>query len=93
MLAAAGRTFDDVVDVTYPEANVSLVLAAMREAFPSEPLPNVTAVGVNWLAGFQLGQGRRPRATRKGARDHRGGRHGVRVCLPSFAALRSAGIA
>jgi enamine deaminase RidA (YjgF/YER057c/UK114 family) len=58
VLAAAGCTFDDVVDVTFflidPEASVSLVLEAMREAFPREPLPNVTAVGVNWLAGFQF---------------------------------------
>jgi enamine deaminase RidA (YjgF/YER057c/UK114 family) len=58
VLTAAGCTFDDVVDVTFflidPEASVSLVLEAMREAFPREPLPNVTAVGVNWLAGFQF---------------------------------------
>lgn len=58
VLAAAGGTFDDVVDVTFflvdPEASVALVLAAMKRAFPREPLPNVTAVGVNWLAGFQF---------------------------------------
>jgi enamine deaminase RidA (YjgF/YER057c/UK114 family) len=58
VLAAAGCSFDDVVDLTFylidPEASVGLVLAAMKQSFPREPLPNVTAVGVNWLAGFQF---------------------------------------
>lgn len=58
VLEAAGCTFDDVVDVTFflvdPEASASLMLEAMKQAFPREPLPNVTAVGVNWLAGFQF---------------------------------------
>ncbi len=58
VLTAAGGTFDDVVDLTFylidPEASVALVLEAMKKAFPQEPLPNVTAVGVNWLAGFQV---------------------------------------
>ena len=57
VLTAADCTFDDVVDLTFylidPEASVSLVIDAMKKAFPREPLPNVTAVGVNWLAGFQ----------------------------------------
>ena len=58
VLEAGGCTFDDVVDVTFflvdPEASVGLVLSAMKNAFVSEPPPNVTAVGVNWLAGFQV---------------------------------------
>lgn len=58
VLAAACCTFDDVVDVTFflvnPEASAALVLEAMKKAFPRKPLPNVTAVGVNWLAGFQF---------------------------------------
>lgn len=58
VLAAAGCSFDDVVDLTFfmidPEASVGLVLEAMKKAFPREPLPNVTAVGVNWLAGFEF---------------------------------------
>lgn len=58
VLAAAGCTFDDVVDLTFflidPDASVGLVLEAMKKAFPREPLPSVTAVGVNWLAGFQF---------------------------------------
>ena len=57
VLTAADCTFDDVVDLTFflidPEASVGLVIDAMKKAFPREPLPNVTAVGVNWLAGFQ----------------------------------------
>ncbi|MBC8012216.1 MAG: RidA family protein [Burkholderiales bacterium] len=58
VLEAAGCTFDDVVDVTMflvdPEASMDLMIAAMRKAFPGEPYPNVTATGVNWLAGFQF---------------------------------------
>ena len=58
VLAAAGCSFDDVVDLTFfmidPEASVGLVIEAMKKAFPREPLPNVTAVGVNWLAGFEF---------------------------------------
>jgi enamine deaminase RidA (YjgF/YER057c/UK114 family) len=58
VLEAAGCTFDDVIDVTMflidPEASMGPILAAMREAFPREPFANVTAVGVNWLAGFQF---------------------------------------
>ena len=58
VLTAGGCGFDDVVDVTFflidPEASVAIVLEAMKKVFPREPLPNVTAVGVNWLAGFQF---------------------------------------
>lgn len=58
VLEAAGCTFDDVVDVTMflvdPEASMGFVIDAMKKAFPREPLANVTAVGVNWLAGFQF---------------------------------------
>lgn len=58
VLEAAGCTFDDVVDVTMflvdPEASMGLMLAAMRAAFPREPFVSVTAVGVNWLSGFQF---------------------------------------
>ena len=58
VLEAAGCTFEDVVDVTLflidPEASMGLVIEALRRAFPREPHPSVTAVGVNWLAGFQF---------------------------------------
>lgn len=58
VLQEAGGTFDDVIDLTMflidPEASMGMMLEAMRNAFPREPFPNVTAVGVNWLAGFQF---------------------------------------
>jgi enamine deaminase RidA (YjgF/YER057c/UK114 family) len=57
-LAAAGCTFDDIVDVTSfhtdPERQMSVVLAVKNEKFPQTPYPNWTAVGVNWLAGFDF---------------------------------------
>ncbi|HEY5706156.1 MAG TPA: RidA family protein [Terrimicrobiaceae bacterium] len=55
VLDAAGCTFDDVIDVTMflvkPEESLSLIVDAMKKVY-REPLPNVTAVGVTWLAGF-----------------------------------------
>jgi enamine deaminase RidA (YjgF/YER057c/UK114 family) len=58
VLEKAGCTFDDVVDVTlfltHPEASAGLMIQAMARAFPREPKPNATAVGVNWLAGFEF---------------------------------------
>jgi enamine deaminase RidA (YjgF/YER057c/UK114 family) len=58
VLAAAGGSFDDVVDLTFymidPDASVGMILNGMRTHFPDEPRPNVTAIGVNWLAGFQV---------------------------------------
>jgi enamine deaminase RidA (YjgF/YER057c/UK114 family) len=33
---------------------MGLIIEAMRSAFPREPYPNATAVGVNWLAGFEF---------------------------------------
>jgi enamine deaminase RidA (YjgF/YER057c/UK114 family) len=37
-----------------PEASGGLMIEAMPKAFPREPKPNATAVGVHWLAGFQF---------------------------------------
>ena len=58
VLAKAGCTFDDVVDVTLfmidPDASLGFGLERMAKAFPDEPKPSVTAIGVNWLAGFQF---------------------------------------
>lgn len=58
VLEAAGCTFDNVVDVTLflidPEASFGSVLPALKKAFSSEPPPSITAVGVNWLSGFQF---------------------------------------
>ena len=58
VLRAAGCTFDDVVDVTTfhtdPEAQFGHVLAVKDQAFGVPPYPSWTAVGVNWLAGFDF---------------------------------------
>jgi enamine deaminase RidA (YjgF/YER057c/UK114 family) len=58
VLAAAGCSLDDVVDVTSfhtdPEAQFGTVMAEKQAAFPTKPYPNWTAVGVNWLAGFDF---------------------------------------
>ena len=58
VLAAAGASFDDVVDITSfhtdPEQQLPTVLAAKAKAFPSKPYPAWTAIGVNWLAGFDF---------------------------------------
>jgi enamine deaminase RidA (YjgF/YER057c/UK114 family) len=58
VLSAAGASFEDVVDLTFymidPEASIGLILEGMKKAFPREPLPNATAVGVTWLSGFQV---------------------------------------
>lgn len=58
VLAAGGCTFDDVVDVTTfhtdPENQFETVMAVKGEIFPQAPYPNWTAVGVNWLAGFDF---------------------------------------
>lgn len=58
VLAAAGATLDDIVDVTSfhtdPERQFPTVLEAKNEVFGAPPYPNWTAVGVNWLAGFDF---------------------------------------
>ncbi len=58
VLAAAGCTFEDIVDVTTfhtdPENQFQAVQAVRSEIFPEAPFPNWTAVGVNWLAGFDF---------------------------------------
>ena len=58
VLAAAGCTFDDVVDVTSfhtdPEAQIETVMAVRSEEIGEAPYPNWTAVGVTWLAGFDF---------------------------------------
>jgi enamine deaminase RidA (YjgF/YER057c/UK114 family) len=57
-LAAAGCSFDDIVDVTSfhtrPEEQFDTVLAAKNRAFGAPPYPAWTAIGVNWLAGFDF---------------------------------------
>jgi enamine deaminase RidA (YjgF/YER057c/UK114 family) len=58
ILRAAGRGLDDVVDVTSfhtdPEKQFATILAVKSEVFPEAPYPSWTAVGVNWLAGFDF---------------------------------------
>ncbi|MFY0402935.1 RidA family protein [Pantoea dispersa] len=58
VLKAAGCSFDDVVDVTTfhtdPEAQLATVNDVRLRFFGDEPYPNWTAVGVNWLAGYDF---------------------------------------
>jgi enamine deaminase RidA (YjgF/YER057c/UK114 family) len=57
-LAAGGCTFDDIVDLTTfhtdPEKQWDVYKTVKREKFPQAPYPNATAIGVNWLAGFDF---------------------------------------
>jgi len=58
VLEAAGGTFEDIIDVTTfhtdPEQQFGAVLAVKDKIFAEAPYPNWTAVGVNWLAGFDF---------------------------------------
>jgi len=57
-LAAAGCTLDDIVDVTTfhtdPENQFGTIMPIKQELFNTRPYPNWTAIGVNWLAGFDF---------------------------------------
>lgn len=57
-LKAAGCSFDDIVDVTSfhtdPQNQLETVLAVKSKVFDKQPYPNWTAIGVNWLAGFDF---------------------------------------
>ena len=54
----AGGCGDDVIDVTSfhtdPEKQFSTIMAVKAEVFGEPPYPSWTAVGVNWLAGFDF---------------------------------------
>lgn len=58
VLKAGGCTIDDIVDVTTfhtdPQTQFDTVLAVKTKVFASPPYPNWTAIGVNWLAGFDF---------------------------------------
>jgi enamine deaminase RidA (YjgF/YER057c/UK114 family) len=58
ILHAAGARLDDIVDATTfhtdPERQFDTVLAVKNEVFPEAPYPTWTAIGVNWLAGFDF---------------------------------------
>ncbi|GHG33518.1 RidA family protein [Paracoccus aerius] len=57
-LAEAAAGFNDIVDVTTfhtdPESQFAAVLKVKDRLFPSKSYPTWTAVGVNWLAGFDF---------------------------------------
>ncbi len=58
ILAVAGCTFDDVVDVTVfvvdPEKNFEKIWAIVPEYWGEAPYPTLTGIGVTWLYGFQF---------------------------------------
>jgi len=58
ILEAAGGSFDDVVDVTVfmvdPQSQFETMWEVVPEFWGSAPYPNITAVGVTWLYGFQF---------------------------------------
>ncbi|MBC8718092.1 RidA family protein [Ochrobactrum sp. Marseille-Q0166] len=58
VLTAAGCTFDDIVDVTTfhtdPQNQFAEIMDVKARIFAQKPYPNWTAVGVNWLAGFDF---------------------------------------
>jgi enamine deaminase RidA (YjgF/YER057c/UK114 family) len=58
VLAAAGCTFDDVVDVTVfvvdPEANFEMIWKLVPEYWGEAPHPTLTGIGVTWLYGFKF---------------------------------------
>lgn len=57
-LSAAGCTFEDIVDVTTfhtdPEKQFGAIMTVKQDVFSTRPYPNWTAIGVNWLAGFDF---------------------------------------
>ncbi|WP_085694188.1 MULTISPECIES: RidA family protein [unclassified Pseudomonas] len=58
ILAAAGCTFDDVIDVTVfivdPEQKFEAIWEVVPEYWGQAPHPTLTAVGVTWLYGFDF---------------------------------------
>jgi len=58
VLAAAGCTFDDVIDVTAfivnPEVTFETVWNIVGEYWGDAPHPTLTGIGVTWLYGFQF---------------------------------------
>jgi enamine deaminase RidA (YjgF/YER057c/UK114 family) len=58
VLAAAGCRFEDVVDVTVfivePQSTFERIWTVAQEYWGQAPYPNVTAVGVTWLYGFDV---------------------------------------
>ncbi len=58
VLAAAGCTFENVLDVTVflvnPEAIFDTVWKVLPEFWGEAPYPTLTGVGVTWLYGFDV---------------------------------------
>lgn len=58
VLSAAGCTFDDVVDVTTfhtdPSTQFDAFMSIREKLIGDPPYPAWTAVGVNWLSGFDF---------------------------------------
>lgn len=58
VLAAAGCSFDDVVDFTLfavdPQSLLPLFGKVRDEFWGEAPYPTLTAIGVTWLYGFQV---------------------------------------
>jgi enamine deaminase RidA (YjgF/YER057c/UK114 family) len=58
VLAAAGCSFDDVVDVTVfivdPAEKFERIWTIVPEYWGQAPFPNITCVGVTWLYGFDF---------------------------------------
>ena len=56
VLAAAGASFDDVVDVTVfivdADTNFEKIFPTFQANWGQAPFPNISAIGVTWLAGF-----------------------------------------
>ena len=57
-LKAGGCGLDDIVDLTSfhtdPEHQFDTIMKIKSEVFSTAPYPNWTAIGVNWLAGFDF---------------------------------------
>ena len=58
VLDTAGATLDDIIDVTSfhtdPEKQFEPFMTVKNHHFNTKPYPNWTAIGVNWLAGFDF---------------------------------------
>lgn len=58
ILAAAGASFEDVVDVTVfivdPQSKFDTIWPVVQEFWGEPPHPTLTAVGVTWLYGFDF---------------------------------------
>ncbi|PAU85919.1 hypothetical protein CK507_17340 [Pseudomonas sp. WN033] len=58
ILAAAGASFEDVVDVTVfivdPQSKFDTIWPVVQEFWGEAPHPTLTGVGVTWLYGFDF---------------------------------------